>query len=325
MAGYNTIRGLRVKYLSADPAGAEDGQVWYNSTTGNLRVGGILGTAAWSSGGALGTARRQIGGFGHTQTTGVAVCGQNPPALSLTEEYNGSSWSAVTASPIARIKPFANGSLTAGLVGGGEGSPNSLNTAIEYDGTNWAGGTTIPQNAGDATSVGTQTSALLCVGVPSPNTAVLYYDGSSWTAGPAATPARMAGASGCGASQTSAVVFGAAAPTSQTLTLGWDGSSWTSGGDLSSGRNRGASSVGSPATDALYFGGNFPPTTELVATEKYDGTSWSTQPNMATARRGLGGAGTSGSALAFGGYTGSDSSATEEFIQPVGTKNISTS
>ena len=30
MAGYNEIRGLRVKYLSADPSNAEDGQVWYN-------------------------------------------------------------------------------------------------------------------------------------------------------------------------------------------------------------------------------------------------------------------------------------------------------
>ena len=49
MAGYNEIRGLRVKYLSADPSNAEDGQVWYNSTLGNLRVQGI-GTSAWISG-----------------------------------------------------------------------------------------------------------------------------------------------------------------------------------------------------------------------------------------------------------------------------------
>ena len=49
MAGYNEIRGLRVKYLSADPSNAEDGQVWYNSTTGNLRVQGI-GIEAFSSG-----------------------------------------------------------------------------------------------------------------------------------------------------------------------------------------------------------------------------------------------------------------------------------
>ena len=49
MAGYNTIRGLRVKYLSADPANPEAGQVWYNSTTGNLRVDGIALAASWAS------------------------------------------------------------------------------------------------------------------------------------------------------------------------------------------------------------------------------------------------------------------------------------
>ena len=48
MAGYNEIRGLRVKYLSADPSNAENGQVWYNSTTGNLRVQGI-GSGTWVS------------------------------------------------------------------------------------------------------------------------------------------------------------------------------------------------------------------------------------------------------------------------------------
>ena len=56
MAGYNEIRGLRVKYLSADPSNAEDGQVWYNSTSGNLRVAGILAAGTWASGGAVNAA-----------------------------------------------------------------------------------------------------------------------------------------------------------------------------------------------------------------------------------------------------------------------------
>jgi hypothetical protein len=53
MAGYNEIKGLRVKYLSADPSNAENGQVWYNSTSGNLRVQGIgflFNSWIWSSG-----------------------------------------------------------------------------------------------------------------------------------------------------------------------------------------------------------------------------------------------------------------------------------
>ena len=94
MAGYNTIRGLRVKYLSADPANPEDGQVWYNSTTGNLRVDGIALAASWANGGNLGTARYSLAGSG-TQTATLAVGGNNPGANAVVEEYNGSSWSEV--------------------------------------------------------------------------------------------------------------------------------------------------------------------------------------------------------------------------------------
>ena len=50
--------------------------------------------------------------------------------------------------------------------------------------------------------------------------------------------------------------------------------------------------------------------------ENYDGTSWRTTASMTTARgylAGLGGAGSSTSALAFGGSTPSLTNATEEF------------
>ena len=99
-----------------------------------------------------------------------------------------------------------------------------------------------------------------------------------------------------------------------TTTLEWNGSSWTSGGGLNSARSRGAEGVGAPQNAAIYFAGNNPSTTEKVETEGYDGTTWSSRPNMATARRGLGGAGIQTSALGFGGYTGSaDTTASEEF------------
>ena len=270
--------------------------------------------AAWASTPSLGTARRQVGGFGHTTTTAVCACGQNPPALSNVEEYDGSSWSEVNNAPIARVKPFACGVLTAGLIGGGESGPSpvSFQSSAEYDGTNWTASpsSAIGQDTGDGTAFGIQTAALLVIGSQSPNTAVKYYDGSTWTAGPAATPTSMASASGNGI-QTNGLVYGNSP--SQTTTLEWDGSSWTSGGALTSGRHRGAEAVGAPSTAALYFGGNNPSSTELTATEGYDGTSWSSRPNMATARRGLGGAGVNTLSLAFGGYTGSDTAATEEF------------
>jgi hypothetical protein len=75
-------------------------------------------------------------------------------------------------------------------------------------------------------------------------------------------------------------------------------------------------------TAGLAFGGNISPITG--ATEKYDGTSWTTSPaSMSTARNILAGAGTQASALGFGGYTTVSTGATEEFTI-TGTKNIKT-
>ena len=70
-----------------------------------------------------------------------------------------------------------------------------------------------------------------------------------------------------------------------------------------------------------------PSTTELTNTELYDGTSWTASAAMNTARRGHGGAGsTNASALAFAGYTGSDTAATEQFTGAgVTTKTITSS
>ena len=66
------------------------------------------------------------------------------------------------------------------------------------------------------------------------------------------------------------------------------------------------------STATLAFSGQT--TTRTASTEEYDGSSWTTSPaTLATARSGLGGAGTTSSALAFGGTTPPISFLTEEF------------
>ena len=117
MAGYNEIRGLRVKYLSADPSNAENGQVWYNSTTNNLRVQGV-GVSAWSSGGNLITARRALGGAG-TQTAGLGFSGYVTGAVVTTEEYNGNGWATGGNMGTGRYFIGGAGTQTAGLAFGG--------------------------------------------------------------------------------------------------------------------------------------------------------------------------------------------------------------
>ena len=149
MAGYNEIRGLRVKYLSADPANSEAGQVWYNSTTGNLRVNGILGTAAWASGGALGTARASTGSLG-TQTANMVVAGYAPGLSNTAQIYNGTNWASIpnlSGSPRRSNAGFGSTTAAASL-GGSIGSlppvSNTVSTVEEYDGSSWTAATGYP-------------------------------------------------------------------------------------------------------------------------------------------------------------------------------------
>ena len=70
-------------------------------------------------------------------------------------------------------------------------------------------------------------------------------------------------------------------------------------------------------TSALVWGGATPSNTANA--ELWNGSSWSEQNNLNTARTGIanGGAGADNTAgLAYGGSTGSDTGATEEFISP---------
>ena len=71
MATYKEIHGVKVQYRDSD-ATAIEGDVWYNSSTGKLKMYASLGS--WATGGALTTARASSGGAG-TQTAALAFGG----------------------------------------------------------------------------------------------------------------------------------------------------------------------------------------------------------------------------------------------------------
>lgn len=311
MATYYEINGQKVQNLASDPDPVLEGQVWYNTTSNTAKVASYVTTASWASGGSLNTARRQVAGFGGSPTTAVCVCGQNPPALANTEEYSGTSWANVTANPEVRVKPFGTGTLTAGLVGGGESGPSSGRNSGEYDGTSWTNSATIPLTMYDSVAFGPISAAVVTHGPQSPNTAVLLYaSGGTWTTG-TSSPQKLGAGSGAG-TQTAGIVMGES--TIITNTFEYDSGTWSAGGSLNTGRARAASNVAAPRDQAMLFGGNAPSSTELTNTELYDGTSWTNSVALSTARRGLGGAGsTNSAALAFAGYTGSDTAVTENF------------
>ena len=331
MAGYNTIRGLRVKYLSADPAGAEDGQVWYNSTTGNLRVEGIQGTAAWASGGALGTARASMGSLG-TQTANMVVAGYAPGLSNTAQIYNGSSWTStpnLSGSPRRSNAGFGSTTAAASLGGSIGGLPptaNTVNTVEEYDGSSWTGATGYPVGVYDIEACGLQTAGLGAGGYATPSdpgdtlNTNFDYNGSSWTGNNNMNNVRR-NFSMTGTQAASLVAGGVGNPTKAEI---YDGTNWTAISDITSTKMSAASGT---TTAGLVYGGSGPGS-KVATTFIYDGSSWATSASMATARDFLGGssAAPGSSALATGGYVGTSlQTITEEFTIPVGTATVSVS
>ena len=326
MSDYNVIRGLKIKYLSADPSNPENGQVWYNSS--NLRVEGVLGTGTWSAGGAANTAAYQLAGAG-TQTAALKM-GGSPNGSSSTnavEEYNGSSWTSVTGMPGALSYTEGCGTQTAGLIAGGAAIPSyASTTTFEYDGTNWANGGALNTPTGSCGQLaGIQTASLIAGGdqVPGPRqiSTVAEYNGSAWTNVTSLPAARRS--QGVAGTQTASIFIGGQPNTNTTVE--YDGTNWTSGGDLPANR-RGMGGAGT-STLAIGFGGN-PGSTpgQLDITLDYNGTSWSEGATMGTAIQlmGYSSSAPSTSTVKFGGAS-PITAATEEYTVPSGTANITSS
>ena len=303
MAGYNEIRGLRVKYLSADPSNAEDGQVWYNSTTGNLRVQGI-GVGAWVSATPGLTARGTAAATG-PQTSALVFGGATPSRTTATEEYNGSGWSTGGSLPTATtgMGPARNASQTAALGAGGYDGAKT-GASYTYDGSSWTG---IP-SLGTPRQLymvggGTSTSALVFGGdtwppAPSRNsTATEEYNGTSWTAG---GNLGSGGYSGAGTGpQTAAVRMGAPSSGNNTVTENYDGNSWTASGTIPISKS--AMSAAGTQTASILFAG-IPAPLSTTALE-YDGSIYSAIPSPAIQKYNAAGGGTSTSAFMSHGRT----------------------
>ena len=91
MATYKEIHGVKVQYRDSD-ATAVEGDVWYNRSTGKLKMYASLGS--WASANDLNNANDEAGYLG-TQTAAMHFGGRNPSVSGLTdtETYDGSTWS----------------------------------------------------------------------------------------------------------------------------------------------------------------------------------------------------------------------------------------
>ena len=289
----------------------------FNSSTN------VITAAAWSSGGNLNTARARAGGMlgsNSTQNASMAFGGQAGTAVqNKNEEYDGTSWTESGDLGTARRWHYGAGSQTAALCAGGvttaTASPVVGNTE-EYDGSSWSEVNNMGTGRYNGGSGGTQTAAFVTGGSPAPSytNATEEYDGTNWTAGGNMLVSK--GYYGGGGTLTAGIVMGMS--TGSKSSYEYDGSNWTAGGTMNRGGSQ--STYTGLQTDGISFGG-----TPTTLTEGYDGTAWSSRPNMGTARYALAGSsGTSTSALGCGGEVTPQTNATEEFTGETTATNVKT-
>jgi len=324
MATYKEIKGTGVQNFSSDPANPIAGQVWYNTTSGTLKLSTGPEIGAWATGNSMNTSRFSLSGAG-TQTAALAFGGRpnSGPTTAVTESYNGTNWTEVNDLNAAR-KYFAGcgANNTAALAVGGQGPSAPLTET--WNGTNWTEVNDLNLGRFSLAAAGTNTAALAfggqaADGNPTGPVATETWNGTSWTEVNDLNTGRS-NLGGAG-TNTAALAFGGTPLFAATES--WNGTSWTEVNDLNTARAY-FGSAGKTNTAALAFGGNPAPTGQ---TESWNGTNWTEGSDLNTARRYLavGAVGTNTAALAFGGYTGSGTAITEEWSTTGGTQTISTS
>ena len=182
MSTYEQLKGLKVKYLSADTSGdrLQEGELFYNSADFNLKS--HIAVGAFSAGGNMLTARRAMTGGAGTQTAGLIAGGYISDFQNATEEYNGTGWAAGGNIPTALYYISVAGTQTAGLAVGG-GDPVKQET-LEYNGSAWTDVGNAPEIRKMLGRAGTQTASLFAGGNDGPNAAsseAFIYDGTNFT------------------------------------------------------------------------------------------------------------------------------------------------
>jgi len=333
---------------NAGPSSATLAAGGYNGTTAvgiteeYNKSGTVITPAAWSSGGNLPVGKQGFGGAGTRSASlifggyigGPGVTGY----VATTEEYNGASWSSGGALPTSRSNPIGFGTQTAGVAFGGiDNVPVFLSSGDHYDGSTWtATPNNYPSNVTNASSCGTQTAGLAANGYD--GTAYLNnsneYDGTSWTAG-GTVPVSWSGR-GTGGIQTSAIIFGGTdggspfPASGQSQSDEYNGSTWTTVASLPSGRIYPSGAGNTSADNVRAMGGRLasPAGTPTAEHNIYDGTVWSTQPSITTARQqaGITVYSSTPEAMITGGNDpgGSFLTATEEFTGETTALNLKT-
>ena len=134
MSTYTELKGLRVKYLAADPDPGTAGDVWYDSATYELKS--FIAQSAWASVSPLIVATVSFDGAG-TQTAGVVFGGSAPGNTGATYEFDGTNWATGGTMNTVRssLSGTKNGSQTATLAISGYNGTANVAVVESYDGS----------------------------------------------------------------------------------------------------------------------------------------------------------------------------------------------
>jgi len=289
---------VTLEWTTASPISiAQEGQVWYNSSTDVLKgFGKSVSLGAWASGPAVANPRPSGVGQG-TATAALIEGGGN---TQNTESFDGTSWTEVNNLLTGRTENSGAGTQTAALYFGGNYPPGALNE--EWDGTSWSEKADLTYGRYGQGGSGTVTAAI-CVGGERPGAGYRaeteIWDGTSWSEKADLNTARAVPTN---FGTTTASICSSGQPEPAGNTESWDGTAWTEVNNQVTGRKNKQQAGFGIQTLGMVYGGNKPAAYDAL-TETWDGTSWSAGAELAQARAGECGAGTmASSALAIAGY-----------------------
>jgi hypothetical protein len=308
MSTYKGIKGFSVKYLSADPPVTNEGQVWYNSTDGKLKVfGQVAGGTAWATGDNLSvgqSAARAAGTVTSAVIFGGNTTADNPFGGSNdTQSYNGTAWSTEPDMPYYTAAHFGNGDtngLSSSIVcGGRDNTSEGLTSTASWNGTTWSSEASFP-NAVRYGFCGGTGENIICSGglAASPPTAFpnasSTYNGTSWSSAPALNTNRSNGFSN--GTATSTLATGGCTPpycTNSSVNETWNGTTWSPA----------TSYPGNVGGFSEFAGGGMPTGFYSYEANRTDwnGTSWASGTAAPISKNSVFGFGTSSNATFAGG------------------------
>ena len=291
--------------------------------------------SSWTETTENNTQRVQLAAFG-IQTAMVIAGGKEPSISNKTEYWNGSSWTELNDLNTARqgLTNCGAGVYTAGMVAGGRKAHPSNPGQEAADTETWnATSWTEVNNLNEAKQLGgvfgTSTSAIYAGGADTATlAAVESWDGTNWTETSDLATARYNVSAG-GTSNTSGIIVGGTPgaateewslppPTSAVLTegdiflsvgttlkgfgkaAGIPSTSWASGGTMNTGRFYAAGSGASNESSRIFAGGTSTASTSVL-NESYNGTAFTEDADLNTARDKTAGTGTLTLALVIAG------------------------